>query len=244
MQDIDVIILAGGLGTRLRPVIANLPKALAPVGGRPFLDILLGVLNRYNFIRRVVIAVGYLADKIIEQYEGKGGYNFELLFSREEKPLGTGGAVIRAISRQYAQTENVIAINGDTIAEVDFEDFASFHLAHGADMTIALKEMSDASRYGRVVLDSEGRVMSFQEKSQHSADGLINAGVYVFKRGLFGGYGEGAVISLERELLPPLCGQNLRGYVYSGRFIDIGVPKTYNVAGDYLSGYDNIENPT
>ncbi|MBF0553320.1 MAG: NTP transferase domain-containing protein [Nitrospirae bacterium] len=240
MQDTDVIILAGGLGTRLRPVVDDLPKVLAPVAGRPFLDILLGYINRWGFIRRVVIAVGFMADKIIGEYGGCGRYNFEILFSREEKLLGTGGAVIKAVA-QYTKTPDVIAINGDTFAEVDFEDFVPVHLKNGAAMTIALRQMRGDNRYGTVALNAEGRVVSFHEKTPLHTDGLINAGVYVFNRELFDstkGADGGAVISLERELLPSLLSDGIciRGYVFSGRFIDIGVPEAYNVAGEYLFG--------
>ncbi|WP_420265412.1 sugar phosphate nucleotidyltransferase [Candidatus Magnetominusculus dajiuhuensis] len=257
MQDTDVIILAGGLGMRLRPVVDGLPKVLAPVAGRPFLDILLGYLNRWVFIRRVVIAVGFMADKIIREYDGPCGYNFEILFSREDNLLGTGGAVIKAVA--HTKTPEVIAINGDTFAEVDFEDFVSVHVEQGAAMTIALRQMSGANRYGTVAINAVGRVVSFHEKTPRHTDGLINAGVYVFHRELFDhatGAEGGAAISLERDILPSLLsdGGDIRGYVFRGRFIDIGVPEAYNVAGDYLFGdtdcggrgilNDNIENST
>lgn len=240
MRDIDVIILAGGLGTRLKPVVDNLPKALAPVNGRPFLDILLGYLNRWVFIKRVVIAVGFMADKIIGEYGGTHRYNFNIQFSREDtKLLGTGGAVIKAV-HQYTKTPDVIALNGDTFAEVDLKDFVSVHLKNGSEMAIALKEIKDCRRYGTVAVNAEGRVVSFHEKSPHIRDGLINAGVYVFNRELFTSAkcadGDGGVISLEREFLPSLLakGGYISGYIFSGRFIDIGVPEAYNSAGDYL----------
>jgi NDP-sugar pyrophosphorylase family protein len=247
LEAIDVIILAGGLGTRLKPVVDGLPKALAPVNGRPFLDILLGYLNRWGIVRRVVIAVGYMADKIIGEYGGAGGcnarnYNFEkILFSREVKLLGTGGAVIQAV--RYTQTPHVIAINGDTFAEVDLDDFVSVHLKTGSDMAIALKEIRGDNRYGTVTLDATGKVVSFREKMPGTTDGLINAGVYVFKRelldraeGAAAGAGIDKTLSLEREFLPALLadGGHIHGYVFSGRFIDIGVPEAYNMAGNYL----------
>lgn len=237
MQEIDAIILAGGLGTRLKPVVEALPKALAPVCGRPFLDILLGLLNRWGFIRRVVIAVGYMAEKIIDEYGGGGQcakYNFEILFSREEQLLGTGGAIIKAL--KYTQSAAVLAVNGDTFAGVDIEEFVLAHLKNGADMTIALKEMKDAARYGTITLDGQSKIVSFHEKSPQRGDGLINAGVYVFNRGLFKGGTDGVVMSLEREFLPLMLsgGGSLYGYCFDGRFIDIGVPEAYTMASDYL----------
>ncbi|KWT85893.1 nucleotidyltransferase family protein [Candidatus Magnetominusculus xianensis] len=235
MQLTDAIILAGGLGTRLRPVVDALPKVMAPVNGRPFLDILLGHLSRYDFIKRVVIAVGFMADKIIGHYRGTDRYSFEILFSVEEQLLGTGGALKQAV--QYTKTPEVIALNGDTFAGVDIKDLVSAHLQRSASLTIALKEMKDCSRYGTVALDAVGRVVSFHEKT--SVDGLINAGIYVFNRALFNNRPEGVVMSLEREFLPSLLpsdtsDSNIFGYRFNGRFIDIGVPETYNIAGDYL----------
>ncbi|MBF0457217.1 MAG: nucleotidyltransferase family protein [Nitrospirae bacterium] len=239
VRDIDVIILAGGLGTRLKPVIDHLPKALAPVNGRPFLDILLGYLNRWGFIKRVVIAVGFMADKIIGEYGGTHRYNFKIQFSREDTNLlGTGGAVIKAV-QQYTKTPDVIVLNGDTFAEVDLNDFVPVHLKNGSEMTIALKEIKDCKRYGTVAVNAEGRVVSFHEKTAHSGDGLVNAGVYVFNRGIFDSAElpeDGGAISLEREFMPSLLakGGYIGGYIFSGRFIDIGVPEAYNSAGDYL----------
>ena len=108
-EKVDVIILAGGLGTRLREVISDVPKVMAPINSRPFLDILLSFLNKWDCINRVIIAVGYMADKIIGEYKNSKKYDFKIFFSEEKELLGTGGAIKRAL--KYAETDNVLALN-------------------------------------------------------------------------------------------------------------------------------------
>lgn len=231
-EKVDVIILAGGLGTRLREVVSDVPKVMAPVNSRPFLDILLDFLNKWSCIRKVIIAVGYMGDKIIKEYMNRSEYNFEILFSVEKELLGTGGAIKRAL--KYAETDNVLALNGDTYMDVNLKDFIEFHKSKNADMTIVLKEVENANRYGLVKIDDNNKVIFFREKQPASERGYINAGMYVFERRLFDSIKDGKVLSLEKELLPLFLKKKIYGYVSNGKFIDIGIPETYITANSYL----------
>ena len=232
MKKIDSIILAGGLGTRLREVAPDLPKPMVSINGKPFLDLILSLLNKCGSIERVVLAVGYMADKIIERYEKSSEYSFEILFSVEEKLLGTGGAIKNAL--KYTETDNVLVLNGDSFVEVDLYDFLKKHLQTNADMTIVLKELENSNRYGSVKIDEDNKITCFEEKKTGLSKGLINAGVYMIKKTLFDSIKEQTVISLEKELLPVFIKNDVFGYIGKGKFIDIGTPETYRIADKYL----------
>lgn len=237
MKKIDSIILAGGLGTRLREVVPGLPKPMVPINGKPFLDLILSLLNRSGSVARVIIAVGYMADKIIERYEKSSEYNFEILFSIEETLLGTGGAIKNAL--KYTETNNILVLNGDSYVEVDLYDFLKEHLYTNADMTIVLKELENANRYGSVRIDENNKITCFEEKKTGLSKGYVNAGIYLIKKTLFEGIKENVVISLEKELLPVFIMNEVFGYIRSGKFIDIGTPETYRMADKYL--YEEIK---
>lgn len=230
---IDAVVLAGGLGTRLRGLVRDVPKPLAPVGGRPFLDLVLRNAGRMPGIGRVVLAVSHMADQVVRRYAGRTDFGFEIDFSVEPAPLGTGGAIRRALEKTTSPT--VLAVNGDSFAEVDWRAFRAFHSAGGDAMTVLLKEVGDAGRYGRVAVDPAGRVLSFEEKRTGAGTGLVNAGVYLFDRRLFDDVPAGVPCSLERDLIPRFLGRGIRGFVTRGKFIDIGVPESYLAAGDYLA---------
>jgi D-glycero-alpha-D-manno-heptose 1-phosphate guanylyltransferase len=232
MGKVDAIILAGGLGTRLRGVVADLPKVLSPVNGKPFLDILLHRLNRSGKISKVILAVGYMADKIIEHYRDSRTFNFSIAFSVETELLGTGGAIKKALG--YSETDDILVMNGDSYVDVNFEELFAAHRARNAAMTIVVKEAPDAGRYGRVLIDADGRVASFEEKKADRSGGYINAGVYLLNRNLFEGVATERVLSLEKDLLPVFLGGPVYGFISHGKFIDIGIPETYTMSGDYL----------
>jgi NDP-sugar pyrophosphorylase family protein len=234
MEKIDAIILAGGLGTRLKGTVGDLPKVLAPVNGKPFLDILLHLLDRSGKIGKVILAVGYMADKIIERYRDSDAFRFRIAFSVETDLLGTGGAVKKALG--YSETGNVLVLNGDSYVEVDLEELFAAHSARNAALTVVVKEVPDAGRYGRVLIDAGGRVVSFEEKKVAPGSGYVNAGVYLLNRILFERVEEEKVFSLEKDLLPAILGEAVYGFVSQGKFIDIGIPETYFMSGDYLKG--------
>lgn len=232
MEKLNSVILAGGLGTRLRGVVPELPKALAPVNNKPFLDIILTALSKWECIEKVVIAVGYMADKIIERYKDTSRYNFKILFSVEEKLLGTGGAIKKVLPQ--TETDNVLVLNGDSYIEADLYGLVKKHMEVGSSMTIVLREVENASRYGRVKLNSDNRIICFEEKIPEPSKGYINAGMYLMKRKLFDEVKDNVVISLEKELLPVFIKEGVFGYISHGKFIDIGIPDTYKIADNYL----------
>jgi len=234
---LDLIVLAGGKGTRLRTVLPDMPKVLAPINGKPFLDIILAFINRYISIKKVILAVGYKSEMIIKRYKNCQQYGFDILFSQERQLLGTGGAIKKALA--ISDTEQVLVMNGDTFVEIDIGDLVRLHKKNNASITIALKETDDAARYGSVQIDDNKRVVFFGEKEAGNVRGLINAGVYLINKGLFDNVESGRVFSFEKEMLPELVGGNVYGYVVHGRFIDIGVPSTYDMAQEYLKEYSD-----
>lgn len=229
---IDVVILAGGLGTRLREVVRDVPKPMAPVAGRPFLDILLGALDGKPWVDKVVLAVGHMAGQIVEAYRLRKEYSFSILFSPEEEPLGTGGAVRLALDR--TETPEVLVLNGDSFVEVDWDIFIDTHRRSGYPMSLVLRQVDDAGRYGRVVLDASGRVVEFEEKREAAGSGLVNAGAYLFDRRILTGIPAGRKVSLEVDLMPGFLEEGVGGFVTNGKFIDIGLPESYRFAQRYL----------
>lgn len=225
MNKIDVIILAGGLGTRLRQVVSELPKCMAPVCGKPFLSYLLDYLKNFN-VGKVILSVGYLRDSIIQFIDNqKDNYKFDFDFAVEETPLGTGGGIKLALTK--ATSENVIVLNGDTFFDVDVNALVMNHLHSKKDITLALKPMENFERYGNVILDENGNVVEFQEK-KFCAKGQINGGVYVMKRenNMMNGLPE--KFSFETEVLQKQAKiLNINGFVCDSYFIDIGIPEDY-----------------
>jgi D-glycero-alpha-D-manno-heptose 1-phosphate guanylyltransferase len=219
---LPAIVLAGGLGTRLRDVVADLPKPLAPVAGRPFLAIVLEQLLAQGF-DRAVLAVGYRHEAIRSAFGACFG-RLQLSYSVEPQPLGTGGA-IRQAARQCRDTD-VFVLNGDSYVELDFARMRSAHESAGACLTVCAVEVADASRYGRIRAE-DGRIGGFEEK-RAAGPGLINAGIYLMRADLLETLALPEAFSFERDVLAAKL-QDLRPrlYVASGRFIDIGVPEDY-----------------
>jgi NDP-sugar pyrophosphorylase family protein len=236
MQKIDAIILAGGRGERLRSVVKGIPKPLAKVCEKPFLDILFSQLNGSNLINSVTLAVGYRAQKIIEQYSESFPYSFEVIFCVEKKLLGTGGAVKKAIP--YTKSKDILVMNGDSYTGINLGKFIEFHREHRSKLTIALRNTSDTSRFGNVNIDSACRVFSFKEKDNAERQGLINTGIYLMNKDIFDDIKKNAVLSLENDIVPLFINKfknKIYGYQTRGKFIDIGTPESYISANNYLS---------
>jgi NDP-sugar pyrophosphorylase family protein len=221
---VTAAILAGGLGTRLRSVVAERPKVLAPVAGRPFLAHLLEQLARAG-VRETVLLVGYGADQVRAAF-GNSHAGVRLTYSAEPEPLGTAGAVRFALPRLTGAT--VLLLNGDSYCDVDLPAFLAFHRGHDSGASLTLTRVEDASRFGRVRVGADNRVERFEEKDPAPSRGWINAGVYLIDRGLIEGIPAGRAVSLERESLPGWVAKgSTYGFRGGGRFIDIGVPESY-----------------
>lgn len=221
------VILAGGLGRRLRSVVPDRQKALAPVAGRPFLALLLERLGAAG-MRDVILAVGHRAAGV-RAFCGDGRrFGVEVRYSEERAPLGTAGAM--ALAAPLARTDPFLVLNGDTLAELDWDDLLRHHATRGASLTMALAAVPDRGRFGTVEVDPNGRVTGFAEKAMAGA-GWVNAGVYVVARTVLErcpalARRSGArPASLERDVLPSLVGRGLHGFRAPGlRFLDIGTP--------------------
>lgn len=218
----EAVILAGGFGTRLRPVVADLPKPLAPVGGRPFLAILLDQLVAQGF-KHVVLSVGY-KHELIQQAFGDMYQNMTLSYAVEEVPLGTGGAICLAAS--FCKTNEVFVLNGDSYVDLDFVAMRNAHRAGGAKLSICAVMVQDAGRYGCVQIKAD-RIIGFAEKGT-AGPGAINAGVYLFAPGLVVDCNLPNAFSFERDFLMTKLHQlSPLAFVVDGLFIDIGVPSDY-----------------
>lgn len=230
----EVIILAGGLGTRLRSVVQDVPKCMAPVAGRPFLWYLLKYLSHYN-VERVVLSVGYLRDVIIKWIDQFGDeFPFSFDYAIESTPLGTGGGIKLALGK--CVNNDVIVLNGDTFFNVDLDELYGQHRLHPSSITLALKPMTDFDRYGNVIVNNN-LIVAFEEKKK-CKQGLINGGVYVINKqnDFFNGLQD--MFSFETEVLEPQCRLgNLYGVVENGYFIDIGIPEDYERANEELPAF-------
>jgi len=234
MNDV-CIILAGGLGTRLRGVVSNVPKCLAPIDGRPFLEWQLhSLLDRG--VKYFVLALGYGSSIIQNSILQPWAKRFEIKCVVESKPLGTGGAVYNAM--QKLGLKEVLVANGDTYIGGDLSKFFSpLNIIDGEYMLISTTIVEDCTRFGFVNVDEEFRVIGFSEKANAYA-GHINAGVYRINLKAFNDFSEMDSFSLEKMLMPHLSSKfHLYSHELSGPFIDIGVPKDYYYLNENISKY-------
>jgi NDP-sugar pyrophosphorylase family protein len=236
LNDITAAILAGGLGTRLRPAVADLPKSLAAVSGRPFLAYLLDQLDAAG-IRNVVLCTGYKASSVADEF-GTAYRGLKLVYSKETTPLGTGGALRHALERLVS--DPVLVLNGDSYCSVDLPAFVAEHRRAAASASVALAEVADTSRYGRVTSDPRGAITGFVEKAACGGPGWINAGLYLLSQRFLqslplAGSDTAAPLSLEREVFPRWVGRGLVGHFSRTTFIDIGTPESYAQAGHVLA---------
>ncbi len=229
----EAIILAGGLGTRLRSVIPDLPKCMAPVNGQPFLYYVVSHLQKEG-ITDFVFSLGYKSESIIDYIENHSEKlainNYQ--FSIEQEPLGTGGAIQLAI--ENTSGENIIIVNGDTLFSIDVSALSTFHLQHDADCTLCLKPMKNFDRYGVVVLNRDHSINSFKEK-QFYQSGLINGGVYALNTARFKKEPFPEKFSFEKDYLEKFVGKRkCYGIEQDKYFIDIGIPEDYKRAQEEL----------
>ncbi|GBE73771.1 mannose-1-phosphate guanyltransferase [Microcystis aeruginosa NIES-87] len=220
----DVIILAGGLGTRLRSVINSLPKPMAPVADRPFLEYLLDYLISQKITNKFLVSVGYEHQKIIDHF-GDQYKEYELNYLIEDTPLGTGGAIQLALNK--IQTEQALIVNGDTLFNVNLSEMIDFHRKQQADLTLALKLLKNFDRYNNVIQDHQNKVIKFEEK-QFKDKGLINGGIYLIDKNLISQFDLPEKFSFEEDFLKPCLKQiAMYGFVSKNYFIDIGIPEDY-----------------
>jgi len=225
----DALILCGGLGSRLRPMIPDRPKGLALLGGKPFLDILVEDLILQGF-RRIIFCVGHLKEQIIGRYQSRN--DAEFLFSQEEVFLGTGGAVKNALP--LIRSNPVVVMNGDSICHVDFAMFYQYHLDKSATASLVLTAPAGRQDGGTVCLSEAHKILSFSEKSApHAAERFINAGIYLLQAEAIGQQPLVYPFSLEYDVFPVLVKSSpCYGFVVASALIDIGTPERYRKADE------------
>jgi NDP-sugar pyrophosphorylase family protein len=234
MRRLQAVVLCGGLGTRLRATVGEVPKALAPIAGRPFLSVLFSRLMQAGILD-IILCTGH-GSQAIEAFYGDGArYAMTISYSIEHEPLGTGGALKHAEAAIHSNP--FLLLNGDSLVELDMSAFLRSHHDSGALATITLTRVSHPDRYGSVELDAQGAVVQFSEKSTAHKGSvslqniLINAGVYALERRVLREIPAlRRPLSFEREILPGLIGRGLFGFPTDGFFIDIGIPEDYQRA--------------
>jgi len=231
----QALVLAGGEGTRLRPLTHTVPKPVMPLAGRPFLTFMLDWLGAHG-VDDVLLSCGFLAhaveDVLGEEHEG-----MRLRYVHEDEPLGTAGPV-RLAADEGLLADRLFILNGDVLTDMDLTSQLAFHEEKGAKATLALIAVEDTSSYGVVPTGEDGAVTEFLEKSPGPAPtNRINAGAYVIEREVVERIPAGRAVSFEREVFPSLAGEGLYGYMSDGYWIDIGTPERYLEATyDLLSG--------
>jgi len=225
----EAVILAGGFGTRLSGVVKDLPKALAPVNGKPFLNYQLDYLQVFG-IEKVVLSVGYLHEKIIHNYGDKYG-DIDIAYAIEKEPLGTGGGLKLALEK--VEGPLVFALNGDTFFQIDYLKLLNSHRSKESKFSLVLREVEDVSRYGCIERDENHRITGFWEKNQKSGAGLINGGVYVINKRFFLQQNLPDKFSLEKDFFEKVYKtEKIYGILCRQYFLDIGIPEDYAKAQD------------
>ncbi len=226
----QAVLLAGGLGTRLRSVVNDRPKPMALIEDKPFMEYVVHELSKHG-VTDIVFAVGYKGS-MVEEYFGDGtgfaapdGTPIRVQYAYEEELLGTAGAIRNA--GRFVTEDTFFVLNADTFYQIDYSRLVEMQKEADLDMALVLREVPDISRYGEAVLEA-GRLTGFNEKSRTPRPGTINGGVYLMKRTLLDDIPQGKV-SLENEMIPRWLreGRPVGGFVNDGYFIDIGVPEAY-----------------
>ena len=231
----EAIILAGGFGTRLQAVVSDVPKPMAPINNKPFLNYVFDYLKHYH-IEHVVLSTGYLADKISDYY--KNEYRgIKISYTKEETPLGTGGGIRLAMTKCY--TSDVLVLNGDSFFDVNITEHFNNHISKQADCSLSLRKVDNAARYGTILLGIENAIETFKEKDNIEQAGLINGGVYILNRKLYlSKTNEAVPFSIEKDFYESRINElHIFGFEYDGYFIDIGIPEDYNKAQDDFKGF-------
>lgn len=232
---LEAVILAGGLGTRLKDAVPDRPKPLAPINGRPFLEHQMDYWIAQG-VTRFVLSVGFKREQIVAHF-GSSYKGCEVAYAPETEPLGTGGGLLLAVE-QLKSGQAFLAMNGDTFFDVGYAELAAFHRGRHAALTVALFEIENNDRYMGMQLNADGSIASF--KSEPGKSQLANGGIYLMERSLFDSipWHAGDKLSLEDDLFAhaKASGRQLCGMVHRGKFIDIGVPSDYFRAGALIEG--------
>lgn len=220
----QALILAGGLGTRLRNIVKNIPKVMARIKEKPFLEYLVVQLKKYN-LNDIILCTGFLSEKIEKYFENGNNWGVNITYSKESKPLGTGGAI--KFAKDLILEDNFLVMNGDSFFDIDLRKLINYHYEREALTTMALVEVKDTKRFGVVKIGNNAEIESFFEKRKKQGLNLINGGIYLLNRKIFDYIPKSKEVSLEKEIFPRLIGKGFYGISFDNYFIDIGVPEDY-----------------
>jgi D-glycero-alpha-D-manno-heptose 1-phosphate guanylyltransferase len=232
-EKISAVILAGGFGTRLKQLLPNLPKPMAPVRGRPFLEWLVRHVAKQG-VKSVVISTGHLADVVAAHFRTRPVPGVEVRCIAESSPLGTAGGILHAVNESGLHPSAWLLLNGDTIAFTDVADAINVLRDESIAGAIFGREVADTSRYGSLVIDSDDRLLRFEEK--RPGKGLISTGVYLFRHSLVKKFPTRVPLSIEKEVFPALTaeGISLKVLRMNAPFLDIGTPDTLREADSFI----------
>jgi NDP-sugar pyrophosphorylase family protein len=230
LSEITSVILAGGLGTRLRSVVSDRPKVLASVCNRPFLTFLLDQLIAAQ-AKEVILCTGFMAEEVHKEL-GHRYKSLNIVHSSEPEPMGTGGALHLALP--LINSDSVLIMNGDSHVNVDLAGYLEWFFERDRRASLLLVKVPDTGRYGKVIVDDDGRITAFEEKALGSGPGWINAGIYIIKKSLVASMPAVIPYSLERQFFPDLVQKNIYGFCTNGKFIDIGTPGSYCRAQEFF----------
>ena len=227
----DVLILCGGKGTRLSSLVIERQKCVADVNGAPFLSYLIRHICQFGR-QRIILCTGYQAETV-KKLLPLESFDAEFVFSHEMEPLGTGGAIRQALP--LVDSEDILVMNGDSFIEYDLKIFQDSYVKGSYKALMLLSEVDDVSRFGRVLLNKDNRIIAFDEKSAYSGSGLINAGIYLLNKNLLQAIPKSCPFSLEKQFFPELVKQkSLYGFLENSKFIDIGTSESYANSKDFF----------
>jgi len=229
----EAVILAGGIGSRLKTVVNDRPKPMALINNKPFLYYLLSNLKKEGF-QHIILAVGF-KHKIISDFFGNSFKEMDISYAIEDKPLGTGGGILNAL--KYAREKRTFILNGDTYFPVPFGEMEKLADKKVSDLVIALRKLNDVSRYGTISVNSQKRVVEFIEKTNNKEPGLINGGIYLIKNSSFLALPFPEKFSFEEDfLMAKFNEKQFFGIPFNSYFLDIGIPESYQQAQtDFLN---------
>ena len=234
LKEIDVVILAGGMGTRLAKKLNGKPKILAPILGKTFLDFIFCWLRNYG-VQNIILALGHLADEVQEYLKTAPPEDINIKCVIDSVPLGTVGGVVSA--SYFIQSELVLVMNGDTFIDADLCKFREYHRKNSTEITLLTTKVENSSRYGLVDIDELGFVKSFKEKTGSTLPGVINSGLYFMGKSVISYIKEQGTGSLETEVFQKLPHGSIGAFNGEFNFIDIGIPETYLKAEPFLTPY-------
>lgn len=227
MLNAEAIVLAGGFGTRLQKVVQEVPKPMASINGKPFLEYLLNYLKNQG-VSSVILSVGY-KHKVISDHFGSVFNGIKLKYCIEDTPLGTGGGIRKALLS--ATSSDVFVVNGDTLFDIDLKELFQFYKKNNSELSIALKLIDHVSRYGTVEIDCQSKIVGFYEKNEKGGKGFINGGIYLMSKTFFSYFQLPDKFSFEKDCMEKYITTNkFHALVSDDYFIDIGIPEDYERA--------------